>query len=116
MAPDLPDREPCATTSVMVRALPEDAVAYKQTREFDEATIPAGLLADHRTKDAVWGRIVVLEGRLRYHVEGPSPSVQDLDPDTPGIVAPGVPHRVEPLGHVRFYVEFLRRDPNATTS
>jgi hypothetical protein len=31
-----------------------------------------------------------------------------LSPDTPGVVEPEVPHEVEPLGGVRFFVEFLR--------
>jgi hypothetical protein len=47
---------------------------------------------------------------LRYHV--PSLSRQfDLTPDAPGIVIAEVVHHVEPLGAVRFYVEFFRAPP-----
>ena len=87
--------------------LPAQCVAYKQTPEFTEATVPAGLLRDHTTRAGVWGRIVVLAGELRYRV--PSLAVdQLLTPAAPGIVAPEVPHSVEPAGPVRFFVEFLR--------
>lgn len=87
---------------------PPSFVPYKRTPEFGAGSIPRGLLADHTTKAGVWASIVVLVGRLRYHV--PSLGLtQDLDPSAPGTVAPEVPHRVEPIGDdVRFYVEFLR--------
>ena len=87
--------------------LPAQVVPYKQTAEFTEATVPAGLLRDHTTRAGVWGRIVVREGNLRYRV--PMLAVdQVLTAGAPGIVAPEVPHSVEPVGPVRFLVEFLR--------
>jgi tellurite resistance-related uncharacterized protein len=53
----------------------------------------------------VWALITILEGRLRFrHIDPPSEVV--LDPNTPGVVAPEEPHEVEPLGPVRFFVEF----------
>ena len=87
--------------------LPAEFVAYKQTPEFGEATIPAGLLREHTTRAGVWGKIVVLAGCLRYHVEALGLTMT-LTPDTPGIVAPELPHRVEAIGAVRFFVEFYR--------
>jgi hypothetical protein len=50
----------------------------------------------------------VLEGSLRYRILEPALEEHVLTPGRPGIVEPGVPHEVEPLGNVRFYVEFLR--------
>lgn len=91
-----------------MRSLPDGLSAYKRTREFDENTLPAGLRANHRTREGVWGRIVVLEGRLRYTIERVPSEVHDLEPGAVGVVEPGVPHRVEAMGAVRFYVEFLR--------
>jgi len=87
-------------------ALPHGIVPYRRTAIFDEVNLPAGLRREHRTRTGVWGRIVVLEGRLRYCVLDP---VSDcvLDPETPGIIMPQQPHRIEPLGAVRFYIEFL---------
>jgi len=85
--------------------LPDGFVRYKQTAELDEASVPAGLLKDHTTKRGVWGKIVVHAGTLRYHVDALGRRF-DLVPGTPGIVVPEVPHHVEPLGAVRFHVEF----------
>ena len=92
-----------------MRALPEDLRPYKRTPEFGETTIPKGLLRRHSTKADVWGRIRILEGTLRYRILEPEVEEVVLSPDKPGVVEPAVPHEVEPMGPVRFYVEFLRR-------
>ena len=92
-------------------ALPPDVNPYKRTPEFTEATVPAGLLRDHDTKDGVWGLIHVLEGRLAYRVTDPRrPPVETVLTPTsePGVVEPTIRHAVEPLGPVRFFVEFHR--------
>jgi tellurite resistance-related uncharacterized protein len=85
--------------------LPDDVRSYRRTRVFTEATMPAGLKADHSTKPGVWAVVTVLAGQLRltfldtgeHHL---------LDPEPPGIVAPERPHRAEPLGPVRFTIDF----------
>jgi tellurite methyltransferase len=89
--------------------LPSGARAYKRTAAFTEATVPAGLLRDHRTKAGVWARIVVESGRLEYTFGAPLRTFV-LDAQCPGIVVPEAPHQVKPLGPVRFHVEFLRLD------
>lgn len=87
--------------------LPAGVEPYRRTPEFDEATVPAGLLRDHRTAAGVWGTIRVLSGRLRYLV--PDRGIDaELTPDRVGVIEPEVPHRVEPVGPVRFFVEFHR--------
>ena len=91
-----------------MRSLPPDVEVYRRTREFSEATLPDGLRHRHATARGVWGRIRVVEGRLRYRILEPEPREQVLSPELPGVVEPGVPHEVEPLGAVRFFVEFLR--------
>jgi tellurite resistance-related uncharacterized protein len=78
---------------------------FAMTAELDQSSVPAGLLKDHSTRRGVWARIVVHSGALRYHVDGMDRRF-DLAPGTPGIVVPEVPHHVEPLGAVRFHVEF----------
>lgn len=95
----------------MTSRLPADLASYKRTPTFTETTIPAGLLHDHSTKDGTWGLIHVEEGRLRYVVTDPRRQRSELvlTPDSaPGIVEPTILHHVEPLGAVRFHVEFLR--------
>jgi tellurite methyltransferase len=90
------------------RRWPEAARPYKRTREFDAATVPAGLRARHSTKRGVWARIHVLEGRLRYRIHEPFDVEATIGPGCPGVVLPEVPHDVEPMGAVRFFVEFHR--------
>jgi tellurite resistance-related uncharacterized protein len=81
---------------------------YRRTREFSESTIPDALRRRHTTKPGVWARICVVEGSLRYRILEPAREEHVLSPEQPGIVEPEVPHEVEPLGRVRFFVEFLR--------
>jgi tellurite resistance-related uncharacterized protein len=95
----------------MNTCLPAGLESYKRTPTFTEASVPAGLLNDHSTKDGTWGLIHVEEGRLRYVVTDPRrPSAERiLTPDSaPGVVEPTILHHVEPIGAVRFHVEFLR--------
>lgn len=91
-----------------MKQLPSTVAPYKRTPEFDEQTVPKGLLHEHQTKESVWGTIVVLEGRLEYTITEPLSEVIILAPGTVGIVEPTVRHQVKPLGKVRFYVEFHR--------
>jgi len=88
--------------------MPEGLVAYKRTATFDEGTLPAGLRAAHTTRRGVWGLIHVLEGRLRYCIEGEGGREVVLEPGTPGVVVPELAHHVEPAETVRFFVEFWR--------
>ena len=92
-----------------MKSIPPSVVPYQRTREFSEATVPAALRRRHTTKPGVWGRICVLQGSLRYRILEPTPEEHVLSPELPGVVEPGIPHEIEPLGEVRFFVEFLRR-------
>jgi tellurite resistance-related uncharacterized protein len=83
---------------------------YKCTPVFDENTLPVGLCREHRTKPGVWGVIRVLEGRLRYRVIDPASEV--IVEFGPGLVLPGVPHFVEPLGPMRMQIEFYNQLPD----
>ena len=91
-----------------MKTLPGTVTQYKNTPEFNEHTIPAGLLRKHTTADAVWGRIRILEGRLLYRILEPAVEVFTLTPDFHGVVEPRIAHEVETLGPVRFCVDFLR--------
>ncbi|MFD1950796.1 DUF1971 domain-containing protein [Sphingomonas arantia] len=90
---------------------PEGLQSYKRTPSFDEATVPAGLRADHATKDGTWELIEVESGRLLYRVTDTRrpPTERILTPDDPaGIVEPTILHNVTPLGPVSFHVSFWR--------
>lgn len=91
-----------------MKNLPSHVAPYKKTPVFTEQSVPAGLLKDHRTKENVWGKIVVLEGGLEYTINEPEEEIIQLDERQFGVVEPTIPHRVSPLGNVRFYVEFYR--------
>ncbi|HSG89915.1 MAG TPA: DUF1971 domain-containing protein [Pseudomonadales bacterium] len=93
-----------------MQTIPEQCEVYRSTPEFDETSIPAGLLGDHRTKAGTWGRIVVLAGRLHYHIVEPLPEHLLLEPGHDGVVEPTMLHRVEADGPVRFRVDFLRAE------
>ncbi len=88
--------------------LPDGIQPYRRTPVFTEATMPAGLKADHSTKRGIWGLVTVLEGQLRltfldtgeHHL---------LDAAHPGVVSPQRLHRAEPLGPVRFTIDFCAR-------
>jgi tellurite resistance-related uncharacterized protein len=95
-------------------ALPQDVHPYRRTDIFSETTIPGPLLKAHTTKEGAWALIRVLEGRLAYRIVDPRRPAWDcvLTPDaSPGVIEPTIRHEVEPLGPVRFYVEFHRREP-----
>jgi tellurite resistance-related uncharacterized protein len=89
-----------------MKQLPSDVVAYKRTPIFDEQTVPQGLLNEHQTKESVWGKIVLLQGKLQYTINEPEKESIILDSNTIGVVEPTIRHEVKPLGKVQFYVEF----------
>lgn len=91
-----------------MKPLPDSVAPYRRTPEFDQDSIPDALRRDHTTATGVWGLITVLEGVLRYDIEGDAPETVRLTPQHPGVVEPQVPHRVTPDGEVRFFVEFYR--------
>ena len=92
-------------------SLPPGLEPYSRTPEFDEDVIPGSLLRAHSTRPGIWGLIHVTEGRLLYRVSDArrTPTERILTPaHAPGVIEPTVVHQVEPLGPVRFYVEFHR--------
>ncbi|HEY6725049.1 MAG TPA: DUF3565 domain-containing protein [Polyangiaceae bacterium] len=95
--------------------IPTGARVYEQSREFDETSTPAALLASHRLRPGVWGRIVVLEGLLRYELLEGKVGVWILRPGVVGPIAPGLAHRVSPCGRVRFQLEFLALGPDESS-
>jgi len=91
-----------------LKDLPSNVKAYKKTPIFTSETVPDGLLKTHRTMKGTWGKICVIEGLLRYTIESsPSESIT-LSSDHHGVVEPEVPHHVEPIGYVEFFIEFYK--------
>jgi tellurite resistance-related uncharacterized protein len=94
------------------KQVPDGFEAYQRTRDFDETSIPKGLLEAHSTKCGVWALIHVVRGELEYVIHEPFNQRHVVLPDTPGIILPEVPHHVSPIGSVAFCVEFWRATSN----
>ena len=89
-------------------SLPEGVEAYARSPVFSAESIPENLRKSHRTQQGTWAKIVILEGRLLYRILEPDIQEFELSPDCSGVVQPQVPHEVEAVGDVQFYVEFYR--------
>lgn len=83
---------------------------YKTTPVFDLCSLPDKLRNAHQTKAGTWGIIRVLEGNVRYVIEG-TDDVLVLTPELPGLVLPEQLHHVEPMGDMRMQVEFYDHLP-----
>ncbi|WP_436793868.1 DUF1971 domain-containing protein [Actinospongicola halichondriae] len=95
----------------MERTLPPGSEYVRTTPTFDNESVPAGLLRDHRVAAGVWGRLVVHDGTLRLvfaAVDDQPAEEQVVDVDHPGIIPPERPHQVMFDGPVTFAVEFHR--------
>ena len=56
----------------------------------------------------MWAKIQVIEGELNYRIDALGAQFE-LSPERPGIVIPEIRHHVEPIGWVRFFVEFYKK-------
>lgn len=88
--------------------VPVDFVAYECTPVFTAATMPGVLREDHAMRRGVWGRVHVLEGKLRYQVPALAMDIALDAGSGRGVIIPEVVHSIEPLEGVRFFVELYR--------
>jgi len=86
--------------------LPPGAELVRTTDVFDEDTVPAGLLRDHRVAANTWGRLVVHSGALKFGFTGEDEF--DVTAGDHAVIPPSVVHHVRIVGPVRFAVEFHR--------
>ncbi len=92
--------------------LPVGLLVVRHSPEWDERTLPAGLRRRHRLPSGTWGRIVLRSGRLRLAMATvPSLEIELAGEGACQAIPPNVEHEVEPLGPVRFSLEFLERPP-----
>lgn len=90
-----------------MKTIPETVTHYKSTPIFTETTVPAALLAEHNTKQGIWGLLNVETGRLKYVItEVGNESEYFLSAGDKAVIAPTQKHYVKPLGNVSFYVAF----------
>lgn len=94
--------------SFSVKTLPDGLVTYKRTPEFNQDTVPAGLLKSHQTKAGTWGNIIISSGKLVYRILEPELEEIELSPEQTGCVEPTVLHELVISEPVSFHVQFLK--------
>lgn len=94
--------------------LPTGLRLARTTPEFDETTVPSGLLGAHRVAEGVWGRLVVRTGSLRFVFEDDPQAGRTVSAGGHVVIPPGREHHLELGGPVTFAVEFHRRPEGKT--
>lgn len=89
--------------------LPASVVHARNSALWDEASMPEGLRREHRLGRGTWGILHVESGSLRF-------DESELEAGGTRVIPPGVTHRVEPLGQVSFWIEFLAVDRSAAAT
>ena len=69
--------------------------------------MPAGLLRAHRIAAGTWGRINVRHGQLRFVAQTEPALSVVMGPGSIQAIPPEVRHEVQPLGAVRFSIDFF---------
>jgi tellurite methyltransferase len=87
--------------------LPNHLLRIRTSPQWDEHTMPAGLERSHRIAEGTWGRIVVREGSLRFVAHTRPELNVILSSGLTQAIPPEVGHSVQPLGPVRFSIDFL---------
>ena len=78
--------------------------------EWNERSLPAGLLRFHRLGSGIWGRIHVHDGHLQFSMASEPPFEHELDRGAEQAIPPEMDHEVRPVGSVRFSLDFLAVD------
>lgn len=91
-----------------MRTLPGNMKETNRTADFDNNSVPAGILGRHTTAEGVWGKITVTEGSLTYRILEPKLEEHTLDPDHIGIVAPQMAHQLVIDGPIKFHIQFMQ--------
>ncbi|WP_300018127.1 DUF1971 domain-containing protein [uncultured Roseobacter sp.] len=94
--------------------MPEGLQKYRETPPFTASDVPSGLLRDHATKEGVWARVHVTDGRISLHVvDDDVERMHELSSGEEYLVAPMLRHRVALSEDAVFHIEFLRKAPEA---
>ncbi len=98
------------STRQAMPVLPDDVVAYKQTPQFTQNTVPKKLLSQHTTKAGTWGVLNIESGGLIYRITEPGHEAEHvLEPNKRGVIVAEQTHHISMMGDVSFHIEFYRR-------
>ncbi len=82
---------------------------YRSLGPFDAATLPQGLLREHRLKAGSWARLTVLSGAIDFHWDdGSERAPEHLEAEGSLLVPPQVPHHLEIGGPFILTLDFKR--------
>ena len=93
-----------------MQTLPANLVKNNRTPDFDQDSVPAGILSHHTLAEDVWGVINVTEGSLTYQILEPEIEEHQLDASHKGIVSPQTGHQVVVNGPVKFHIQFMKKE------
>jgi len=99
--------------------LPQGLLVVCSSPEWDEQTMPVGLLRSHRIENGMWGRLSVSQGELQYTARREPALDVVLGSGAVQAIPPEVKHDIRPLGQVRFSITLLaidEPDPTAATA
>ncbi len=84
--------------------------AYRLIGPFDADSLPRGLLAEHRLKPGIWGRLTMLVGAIDFNWddEGAASEPITLKAGDVLMVPPQRPHHLKLRGSFELQIEFLR--------
>ncbi len=87
--------------------LPLGLIKARRTPMFTTDSLPAALVASHRT--AVWALLHVEAGSVRFvELAGDEPRDVRVEAGDSAVIVPDVEHRVEPSIDAAFFVQFYR--------
>ncbi len=94
----------------MSEGMPERAECYRRIGPFDRASLPAGLLAEHRLKAGVWALVSLEQGEVSFvWDDGRDSPVQHLRAGDSLVVPPEVLHHLEFEGDFKIGIAFHRQ-------
>ena len=94
--------KPIPSKCLPYKRLPNDPSTF-----FTTETIPKGLLSRHNTKKGVWGKLIVVRGKLLYRQLEPEEEEFVLEEGVFGVVEPQLYHEVCPMTEeLAFFIVF----------
>lgn len=90
--------------------LPDEVEVQRSIGPFDAASLPKGLLREHRLKEGTWGRLRIASGQVRFVWDdaGLEGEAVVIVAGSAIIIPPTVPHHLELMeGDFSLEVDFL---------